>query len=343
MPRPRNSYQALADQAADKYGIPRNIFRAMIKQESGWNPLARSGQDAVGLVQIHLPSHPDVTREQAQNPAFALDWGARYLSSQYKAFGKWNLALAAYNAGPGRVKNGAWTSIPETTSYVKNVLGMAGTVKSGAVPVGGQGSGVLPSPAAPVTSTAPTVDLSGNMLEGLADIASGHFDPVQQFSRVALSRHQQADMALDQARMLPPPVSLPSADTPVVTTPGKPTAGYSSMKLGKIIGTPGAGTHTVGNWQSDNAWDIAIPVGTPIRADASGVIGDRIGYLGDPNDKGRFGGQRINLQGRKNAYYYAHLSKIIVKAGQRVRKGQIIGYSGEANGVAHLHFGVQHI
>jgi len=42
-----------------------------------------------------------------------------------------------------------------------------------------------------------------------------------------------------------------------------------------------------------------------------------------------------------NAAYYAHLSKIVVKPGEKVKTGQILGYSGVANGVAHLHFAVE--
>src|SRR5688572_20308640 len=102
-------YRPLARRMARKHGIPENLFLALIKQESGWNPNARSGANALGLVQIHMPSHPDVTEAQARNPRFALDWGAKYLASQYKRFGTWRQALAAYNAGPGRVEDGSWT------------------------------------------------------------------------------------------------------------------------------------------------------------------------------------------------------------------------------------------
>jgi murein DD-endopeptidase MepM/ murein hydrolase activator NlpD len=42
------------------------------------------------------------------------------------------------------------------------------------------------------------------------------------------------------------------------------------------------------------------------------------------------------MDGRQE-WYYAHLSKIIVRAGQHVQTGQLLGYTGEANGVAHLH------
>jgi murein DD-endopeptidase MepM/ murein hydrolase activator NlpD len=107
----------------------------------------------------------------------------------------------------------------------------------------------------------------------------------------------------------------------------------------KIIGTPYHGTHTLGTWESDNAVDIAMPAGTPIRAPYDGVIGSQIGSLGSSNP--RMQGLRVHLAGKGQELYFAHLSRLAVKAGQRVKAGQIIGYSGSANGVQHLHLGVR--
>lgn len=118
-----NDLKRMADAAATRHGVPRHLFRRLIQQESGWNPDAHNPSGATGLVQIHLPSHPDITEAQARDPAFALGWGARYLAAQYRRFKKWDLALAAYNAGPGNVESGAWRSFPETTGYVKSILG----------------------------------------------------------------------------------------------------------------------------------------------------------------------------------------------------------------------------
>lgn len=108
----------------------------------------------------------------------------------------------------------------------------------------------------------------------------------------------------------------------------------------KIIGTPYSGTHTLGNWESDNAIDVAIPTGTPLYAPADGVIGPQFGSLGAG---GRFAGLRLHLQVPGNELYYAHLERFApgIQPGMRVRKGQVIGYSGSANGVAHLHLGVR--
>jgi murein DD-endopeptidase MepM/ murein hydrolase activator NlpD len=114
---------------------------------------------------------------------------------------------------------------------------------------------------------------------------------------------------------------------------------YPLGKRGKIIGTPHTGTHTLGNWQSDNAVDIAVPEGTPVYATADGVI-TKAGSLGAAKGS-RFAGERVQLDGHHNSWWYGHLSKLTVKQGQKVRRGQLLGYSGSANGVEHLHLGQQ--
>jgi murein DD-endopeptidase MepM/ murein hydrolase activator NlpD len=112
---------------------------------------------------------------------------------------------------------------------------------------------------------------------------------------------------------------------------------------GKLIGFPGVGTHSYSsppnNWESDRAWDISVPVGTTVLAMADGVIGSQIGPLPDPGS--RFHGIRLHLVFGNNEAYYAHLSTLAVRAGQHVKKGQQLGHSGEANGVAHLHIGIK--
>lgn len=115
---------------------------------------------------------------------------------------------------------------------------------------------------------------------------------------------------------------------------------YPVGRKGSIIGTPYSGTHTLGNWQSDNAIDIGVPIGTPIVAVRNGKIGrvDR----SHEGDTGRFGGDAIYLSAGGNQFWYKHLLKVVVKPGQQVRAGQIIGYSGIASGTAHLHFAMEH-
>ena len=131
---------------------------------------------------------------------------------------------------------------------------------------------------------------------------------------------------------------------------GAPTTGtqrtgggvvFPAAVRGAIIGRPNVpgSTHAPGqNWESANAVDIAMPVGTPIFATEPGVIGSQIGSLGSG---GRFAGLRLHLNGTSGReWYYAHLSRLSVRAGQRVTAGQLLGLSGSANGVAHLHLAV---
>ena len=110
--------------------------------------------------------------------------------------------------------------------------------------------------------------------------------------------------------------------------------------LSRIIGRPYQGTHTLyGNWQSDNAVDIALPAGSPVFAAEAGTIGSRIGPL--DSSAANLAGNRVNLAGVSGAnYYYAHLSSYVVAPGEKVAAGQLLGYSGSANGVAHLHFAI---
>jgi murein DD-endopeptidase MepM/ murein hydrolase activator NlpD len=115
--------------------------------------------------------------------------------------------------------------------------------------------------------------------------------------------------------------------------------GWPTARHGKIIGVPHAGTHNLGNWQSDNAIDIAVPNGTPILASTGGrIVKVRGSYHGGSS---RFDGFQVTIQGPDGGLFYTHLSRVNVKPGQKVKTGQVIGRSGSANGVPHLHFGAE--
>lgn len=63
---------------AVRYGIPSGALVNTIRCESGFNAKAVGDQgQSFGMAQIHLPSHPDITREQALDPFFAIDWTAQ--------------------------------------------------------------------------------------------------------------------------------------------------------------------------------------------------------------------------------------------------------------------------
>ena len=113
--------------------------------------------------------------------------------------------------------------------------------------------------------------------------------------------------------------------------------GYPLGVIGGFNGGPYSGTHTRGNWQSDNAIDLNVPVGTRVCAIFAGVISPR--HLGF----GRSGeGYRLHLVGRNDVAFYTHLSRVFVKVKQSVVKGQLLGLSGcGSERVPHLHLALE--
>lgn len=123
----RGAYKGpLADAArvaARRHGVPEDLFLRLVKQESNWNPGAKSHKGAIGLAQL-MPFTAEALGVDPHDPAQNLDGGARYLKAQYVKFGSWRLALAAYNAGPGAVeKHGGVPPYRETRNYVKTIWG----------------------------------------------------------------------------------------------------------------------------------------------------------------------------------------------------------------------------
>lgn len=117
------AYLDPARSAARRHGIPEDLFLRLVQQESGWNPRAVSHKGAIGLAQL-MPATAQRLRVNPADPAENLDGGARYLAEQYRKFGTWQLALAAYNAGPGAVlKYGGVPPYRETMNYVKVIWG----------------------------------------------------------------------------------------------------------------------------------------------------------------------------------------------------------------------------
>lgn len=119
----RSKYLPHARAAARKHGIPEDLFLRLVQQESGWNVGARSHKGATGLAQL-MPATAAKLGVNANDPLQNLDGGARYLRMMYNTFGNWQLALAAYNAGPGAVtKHKGIPPYRETRNYVRIIAG----------------------------------------------------------------------------------------------------------------------------------------------------------------------------------------------------------------------------
>jgi soluble lytic murein transglycosylase-like protein len=113
--------------AADKYGLPLPLLKAVMEAESNFDPSALSDRGATGLMQLM----PNTARElfviDVYDPAQNIDGGARYLRLLCDQFGSdLEKVLAAYNAGPEAVRRagGAIPPIPETQAYVRKVIAL---------------------------------------------------------------------------------------------------------------------------------------------------------------------------------------------------------------------------
>jgi soluble lytic murein transglycosylase-like protein len=117
-------YTAKILELAARFDLSPALLEAVVWQESRWNENARSPVGAQGLAQL-MPGTARYLGVDPHDPYANLEGGARYLREQLDRFdGNLEKALAAYNAGPGRVEraNGI-PNIRETKLYVAAIMG----------------------------------------------------------------------------------------------------------------------------------------------------------------------------------------------------------------------------
>jgi hypothetical protein len=116
-------YMDVIRRASEMYGVPVSLIERMIQQESQGKQSARSKKGAIGLMQL-MPGTAQKLGVNPYNAGQNIMGGVRYLAQLYQQFGSWELALAAYNAGPGNVKkHGGVPHFAETQGYLRNILG----------------------------------------------------------------------------------------------------------------------------------------------------------------------------------------------------------------------------
>ena len=123
-----NTYDSIINEASEKYSVPKDLIKAVIKQESNYMPNAISSKGAIGLMQI-MPSTGALLgiedKETLKDPYVNIMTGTKYLSQMLNRYdGRLDLSLSAYNAGPNLVDRlQRIPNIDETKNYVKNIIG----------------------------------------------------------------------------------------------------------------------------------------------------------------------------------------------------------------------------
>jgi len=117
-------YSAKIAELAARFDLSPSLLEALVWQESRWRENAVSPVGAQGLAQL-MPGTARYLGVNPHDPFQNLEGGARYLREQLDRFdGDLEKALAAYNAGPGRVERaGGIPNIRETKAYVAAIMG----------------------------------------------------------------------------------------------------------------------------------------------------------------------------------------------------------------------------
>ncbi|BES73875.1 hypothetical protein RE428_48930 (plasmid) [Marinobacter nanhaiticus D15-8W] len=119
-------YAALVERYAREAGLDVELVHRVIQQESGYDPTAISSKGAKGLMQL-MDSLSQRWNINPFDPESNIKVGTRYLADLLSRFGSVELALAAYNAGPGTVEEyGGIPPYPETENYVSTITASLG-------------------------------------------------------------------------------------------------------------------------------------------------------------------------------------------------------------------------
>ena len=200
--------------------------------------------------------------------------------------------------------------------------------------------------AAPTLSARAQAVLQRYLANSEADVLAGRMPaPVEPIAR-------EVGRGLTMPQALPAPTA---PQVPTVATPGSPVtdatravggavtaaAGAVRQEALRRTGAPYSGTHTLGNWQSDLAYDMMGRSGQQVTAPLAGRVVRVRPFRANP----RFGGTNLTIDfGGGREAFFQHLNELPggqrLRVGQQVRAGQVIGTLWPGiNGGPHLHLG----
>lgn len=124
-------FEDLLKAQADAHGLEWQLIAAVIMTESGFNPQAASDKGAQGLMQLMPDTWMDLGVSDPLDPVQNIAAGTAYLKAQLQRFNTLELALAAYNAGPGSVQRaGGVPPFAETQNFIARVMGFYAQYKT---------------------------------------------------------------------------------------------------------------------------------------------------------------------------------------------------------------------
>lgn len=125
LPADGAAFAGLFATAGATHGVSPALLAAVARQESGFDPTAVSPAGAQGLMQLMPATAQGLGVSNSFDPGQAVDGAARLLRDLHDRFGSTELALAAYNAGPGAVmRHGGIPPYQETQNYVRSIMAM---------------------------------------------------------------------------------------------------------------------------------------------------------------------------------------------------------------------------
>jgi soluble lytic murein transglycosylase-like protein len=120
----REEIDRIADYYSEKNKVPGSLVKAMIENESGYNPRAMSNKGAMGLMQIMPSIAEEFGIDDPYDPGSNINAGTSFLKKLLESYnGDYKKALAAYNAGKTAVdRSGGASPYKETSDFVNNVI-----------------------------------------------------------------------------------------------------------------------------------------------------------------------------------------------------------------------------